>query len=91
MSDNSLEDAPKPHATAPEMTRERARSERRDLDMERGEPVQERVKLKAAIDQLITLGKQLEIPVFVQRGGEARSYDVLARLRESELLGVIEK
>jgi len=39
VSDNSLEDAPKPHAPAPEMTRERARSERRDLDMERGEPV----------------------------------------------------
>ena len=40
MSDHPLEDdAPKPHATTPDMTRERARSERRDLDMERGEPV----------------------------------------------------
>ena len=40
MSDHPIEDdAPKPQARAPEMTRERARSERRDLDKERGEPV----------------------------------------------------
>ena len=42
MSDEPREDAPaadEASAQAPEMTRERARSERRDLDKERGEPV----------------------------------------------------
>jgi 5'-nucleotidase len=40
MRDDPREDgAPVPDGAAPEMTRERARTERRDLDKERGEPV----------------------------------------------------
>jgi 5'-nucleotidase len=40
MSDDPREgSAPQPDGAAPEMTRERARTERRDLDKERGEPV----------------------------------------------------